>query len=244
MSVYVAIISAGRPDAPRQMAPLLDGVPAVWYVPMDEVMLYQEHADVVIPGGNLISARNLALDDAAVTGSDCLQLSDDLTKIEFLTEESTQTTTRGTVRDVVMAMEHALRESGAHLAGVAPTNNAFFAKIRTNPKGFCVGDMILVKHGTPLRFDPQLLLKEDYDYTAQHLARYGQVARLDWLMPTFKHGSNRGGAVAYRTPELEQETIAYLKAKWPDVIVDNPRRKNEVLFRWKGNSEAAQPTLG
>jgi len=76
-------------------------------------------------------------------------------------------------------------------------------------------------------------LKEDYDYTLQHLRAYGQVARLNRIMPTFRHRSNAGGAVAYRTPDLEVQAIAYLRAKWGDCIRPNTRRPHEVLLRWK-----------
>jgi hypothetical protein len=45
------------------------------------------------------------------------------------------------------------------------------------------------------------------------------------------HRANPGGAVAVRTPEVEQEAIAYLRGKWGDWIKDNPRRPNEILLR-------------
>jgi len=50
-------------------------------------------------------------------------------------------------------------------------------------------------------------------------------------MAKFAHRSNSGGAVSYRTPELEQAAIDRLTSKWGDAIVPNPRRPNEILFR-------------
>lgn len=230
--LHVAVISARRPGAPSTMAPFLEGLPpATWYVPDEEVDDYARFADIVTDGGDLITARNRALDDAAILGVPCLQLSDDLTSIRFYREEFSDTTPI-TVAEAVTQMIDAAEMTGAMLAGVAPTSNAFYASGKINDHGFCVGDMILVRPNG-LRFDPNLRLKEDYDYTAQHLRAYGKVARCDWILATFKHRSNRGGAVAYRTPEVEQEAIAYLKAKWPGVITDNPKRPDEVLFRWK-----------
>ena len=47
---------------------------------------------------------------------------------------------------------------------------------------------------------------------------------------SFKHYSNKGGAVDYRTTKLEQETINYLVKKWGDCIRLNTKRENEILL--------------
>jgi len=63
--------------------------------------------------------------------------------------------------------------------------------------------------------------------------RYSKVCRVDRLLVGFKHRSNPGGAVSYRTEKLEQETIQYLKRKYKGMIKDNPRRPNEILLAIK-----------
>jgi hypothetical protein len=123
-----------------------------------------------------------------------------------------------------------LRGTPYKLAGVAPTSNPFYGSTTLKLRHFIVGDLMLAAPN-PLRFDPAFALKEDYDYTCQHLARYGGVVRVDWILASFRHRTNKGGAVDVRTPELEQEAIVRLKEKWPDWIRDNPRRENEVLLR-------------
>jgi hypothetical protein len=115
---------------------------------------------------------------------------------------------------------------------VSPTANTYFYRQAVSTHLFVVGDMILVSP-TSLRFDEQLLLKEDYDYTCQHLNAYGAVARVNGVMAEFRHRSNPGGAVAYRSEALEAESIAYLRGKWGDWIRPNPRRPGEVLLKWK-----------
>ena len=47
-------------------------------------------------------------------------------------------------------------------------------------------------------------LKEDYDLTAQHLATYGKVTRLNRLVVVAEHYDNAGGAVADRA-QLSKE---------------------------------------
>jgi len=228
----VAVISSGRPGAPRSMAPFLGQRPALWMVGRGEADDYEQFGrpqDTFYAAGGLIEARNRALDEAFSTGQSCLQLSDDLRKLERLQAAGG---TMPVFLDAVMGdMDRALDATGAMLAGVAPTANALWGSMNTKQQAFCVGDMILVRPSEP-RFDPALRLKEDYDFTAQHLAQYGKVARCDWILATFAHGTNRGGAVAYRTPDVEAEAIEYLRSKWGEVIADNPKRPDEVLFKW------------
>lgn len=239
---YVAVISSGRPGAPRRMAEFLGQRPATWYVGEDEQDDYatvKRPMDSIAVGGGLIDSRNAALEDAFSAGHACLQLSDDLSKLARL--QSTGDAAPMFLDTAMREMLNASESTGANLVGVAPTTNLLWASMKLQSAAFCVGDMILVQPSAP-RFDTALRLKEDYDFTAQHLAEYGKVARCDWILATFAHRTNRGGAVAYRTPEVEQEAIAYLKAKWPGVIVDNPKRPDEVLFKWKHHdAEAVTP---
>lgn len=231
--LHVAVISARRPHAVGQMTELAGSVPLTWYVGEGEADAYRAAgAEHIVEAGALCAARNAALDAAG--DRDCVQLSDDLRSLGWA---------HGTSRDAVepLSLTAALRllrdsllGSGAWLAGAMPTANPFYSAKGVQRQHFIVGDLMYVTGGCPLRFDEALRLKEDYDYTLQHLRRYGQVARVGRLLASFTHRTNAGGAVAYRTADTEQNAIAYLKAKWPASIVDNPRRPNEVLLKWKG----------
>ena len=96
---------------------------------------------------------------------------------------------------------------------------------------FVVGSCCAIKPGSGLYFDTNLKLKEDYDYTAQHIAKFGGVLRCDDLLASFSHYSNSGGAVDIRSDHEERLAIQLLKNKWPEWIKDHPRRRNEVLLR-------------
>lgn len=84
-----------------------------------------------------------------------------------------------------------------------------------------------------------MTLKEDYDFTCSHLKENGSVMRCNRLTLVVKHYSNSGGAVATRDKKgvEERKNIAILKRKWPRVFHDNPKRKNEVVMRWKKDLE-------
>jgi len=81
----------------------------------------------------------------------------------------------------------------------------------------------------PLRFDEQLTLKEDYDYTLQHIKHIGTIRYQKYLF-TFEHYSNKGGAVEIRNSNEEQRNIKILFAKWGNKIRLNQKRNNEILI--------------
>lgn len=214
----------------RWWAEQLDTEPT-FYVGIGETPDYQyAGAQKVIEGGGLVASRNMALEDAQSSGAFCLQLDDDLVHTHWARDGKREPTT---LAAIVAAMEAAMAEHEALLGGVAPTANAFYASDGVSTDKFIIGSCMLVDPASTIRFDTTLRLKEDYDYTLQHLDTYGRVARLDDALVEFQHYSNRGGAVTYRDEEMEQAAIRFLKERWPDAIRDNPRRPNEVLLRWR-----------
>lgn len=232
MNPYVAVISAGRPQNVERMQAMLRPHLAHWFVGAgDRVAYLSAGADYVEAEGGLVECRNLALDAAFAVDRPCAQVSDDLKRLGHTDDGRTvKPITAAYALDVMLAALHA--SHGAHLAGVAPTDNRLsYSPTRpVSARHFCVGDLLLVLP-THLRFDPALRLKEDYDYTCQHVREHGAVARVNGILASFAHYTNAGGAVAIRNAEREQEVIAYLKAKWPGWFRDNPKRVNEVLLR-------------
>lgn len=226
--VWPACISAGRPQNVERMERLCG--PLHWYVRSLDVSAYREAgAKSVIAAGGLVAARNLALEHAFSAAAWCLQVSDDLTGVKFALGK--KRTREGTFREAVNYLRKLLVDSPFRLAGVAPTTNAFFFNPRepVRSAAFILGDLMLVRP-TPLRFDPELRLKEDYDFTLQHIERYGGVVRADAVLAAFLHRRNAGGAVDYRTNELEQASIRYLVGKWGNLVRRNGARRNEVVL--------------
>jgi hypothetical protein len=232
LRVWVSIISSERAaNVPAMQA--LAG-PATWVVPAAQVSAYEAAgaARVLADNGGLCAGRNVALEAAHLEGLACVQLSDDLRKLELAA--GPKVVRPATFGEVVRMMREACGATGAHLAGIAPVANAFYFNPNRpyHTAAFILGDFIYVKP-TELRFDTQLRLKEDYDYTLQHLRKYHAVARCNAVLGHFRHRTNAGGACAVRTTELEQASIAYLKQKWPGYIKDNPRRPDEILLSLK-----------
>ena len=242
LGVYLSVISARRPHEVPRMSQLVG--PATWYVADGEKLDYvMVGAPVVVESGGLVQARNEALQDAFRMNLPCVQLSDDMRTLKaayVLGDGRTYGKDITFVQAIAKMHDWQKQYPEAHLTGVAPTASTLnFNKERpVSKQAFVVGDFIMVQP-TSLMFDEAFDLKEDYDYTCQHLDRYGIALRCNDLLIAFQHGINAGGAVAYRSGEREQRAIQRLKEKWPGVFRDNSRRPNEVLMRWEGREQVA-----
>lgn len=209
----------------------LIGEPIHWYTPASDVDMYRDAgATHVYPSGNLMNSRNAAINDAMDAGLVSVQTSDDLVKLEMKLYGQ-QAKREAQFTECVNTILDTMSGAGAHLGGVAPTANLFYASDTPKWRHFIVGDLIAIRD-TDLRFDTAMTLKEDYDYTCQHILQYGLVARCDHILATYRHRDNAGGAVAYRDNERELANIKHLMAKWPGVFRLNPKRQGEILMRW------------
>jgi len=118
-------------------------------------------------------------------------------------------------------------------------SRTFAGKSQVARSHFILGDFFVVDHGSKCTFDANMKLKEDYDFTCSHLKENGSVVRCNRMTLAVKHYSNSGGAVATRDKKgvEERRNIAILQRKWPRVFSSNPKRKNEVIMRWKKDLE-------
>eukprot|EP00928_Gymnodinium_smaydae_P079199 TRINITY_DN63190_c0_g1_i1.p1 TRINITY_DN63190_c0_g1~~TRINITY_DN63190_c0_g1_i1.p1 ORF type:complete len:982 (-),score=255.91 TRINITY_DN63190_c0_g1_i1:110-3055(-) len=239
------------------------GVSPTWYVDNECPDEYRKLGLTVVKAGKLIPARNKALEDAVAVGKVCVQTSDDIGSWQvfndmtrYRTDEDANAAWRRCEKLNVSPVAAAqfllakMRARGSHckLGGVFPLSNGGRA-FRAEPvsyTNFILGDFFVAEN-TELRFDERLSLKEDYDFTASHLEKYGEVLRSNRLLITAKHETNAGGACAVRDAEGEKEryNIGVLREKWPGAILNHPTRANQIVLRWKslkrgGNTSAAE----
>lgn len=187
-------------------------------------------AERVIQVGSLCESRNTVLVDAFKEGKIAVEVSDDLKAVkELLMVGAKKTGVERRPGEVLEEMIKEFKTVPFKLAGVAPTPNPFYYHKHRSTNLFIIGDFMMVKP-THLRFDENLKLKEDYDYTVQHIKEYGGVYRFNDIFMTFSHYTNAGGVVGYRNEEKEKEAIDYLMKKHPGAFRLNPKRKNEILM--------------
>jgi len=226
MKHNVYVISAGRYDK----LPFNEEQKKnyIFCVKNGEGKLYKDNGCLnVYETGNLMQSRNYALDHAFKNKKICVQLSDDIKKVVVNKNfgEPKKVELDLAIDEIVSKFNNV---KGVKLLGVPPTDNFFFANKLVSVNTFCIGDMLFVKP-SDIRFDTQLTLKEDYDFTLQHKQR-ADVIRYQKYLFTFEHYSNKGGAVDVRDDKEEQKNIMILKSKWGDKVRLNPKRKNEILI--------------
>lgn len=179
-----------------------------------------------IEGGGLCESRNRALEIGKELNTDVLQLSDDLGQIRFGVKDRNKVITLDKLIEIAHEM---LIKKKYKILGISPAFNSLNLR-KSISDGFVIGDFTMTSYDNTLRYDENLKLKEDYDFSLQNLQEYGHAPRMGFVIADFRHYTNEGGAVDYRNDQREQETIKYLKDKWGEVIKDNPNRLNEILI--------------
>jgi hypothetical protein len=241
------IISKGRPEnvGPMQKHFEGSGIWPTWIVGRGEADAYKEKgARHAVAGGGLCASRNLAIEIAKSKNCVCVEMSDDLQFFQIihhdgkyvkLSQEDANTRSKQFVWaspvSAARYIEVKMRSLKARLGGAYVNVNKGYAMMcpPVSTSNFCVGDFLVIDSTSIPRFDCEMTLKEDYDFTAQHLHTYGQIARLNRVFVKAKHYTNAGGAVAVRNDEREQYNIKILRRKWPGVFRAHPfRGPNEV----------------
>lgn len=237
--VRVCVVSSGRPGNVPAMAELFAPLPLWWYVPADQAGDYrytgaEQVVPVAYPDGQrpLVWQRNQALDDGFAADQWVAMTDDDLRRCAVTDPDGTNTKAPIPAAAAVELAMTALFATPYRLAGAAPTDNAYFCRREVTTDGF-IRSGFTVHRPNPLRYDPELPLKEDYDLTLQHLRQYGGAVRVDALLMTYQQRSNRGGVQDYRTPEAEAAACRLLLARWPDHLRAHATRANELTLRWK-----------
>tara|TARA_R110000782_G_scaffold134280_2_gene226664 strand:- start:2359 stop:3099 length:741 start_codon:yes stop_codon:yes gene_type:complete len=230
MDYIITCISHRRPDNIKKVFETTGTNEIVFVVndSKDQIQYKALGAKYVITGGSLVGNRNAALDYCFKKNKICVQIDDDLQSVSLNDFTGKRTKKYTNVITAVNDILYNFIYSDFNFAGAAPTENPFFATKESQENILITAPFTLTKPN-PIRFDEKLLLKEDYDYTLQHIKQGGCIRYHKYLF-NFKRYGNLGGAVSYRTNLLEQETIAYLLSKWKDCIKLNPKRENEILL--------------
>lgn len=70
-----------------------------------------------------------------------------------------------------------------------------------------------------IRYDVDLYLKEDYDFSLQVLKKYGRILRFNKYHYLAEHINMEGGCSSYRTLEKELEHAKMFQEKWGSKVV-------------------------
>lgn len=183
-------------------------------------------------GGSLAKNRNKALEYCFNKNKICIQIDDDLKKTTINDFTGKRTGQCTYVLDAIESLMPHFLNSKYLYAGAPPTDNPFFATEEIKENILITSPFTMTKPNS-IRYDEKLKLKEDYDYTLQHINNGTGCVRYSKFLFSFQSGTNKGGVVQYRESNLEKKTIDYLFKKWGNCIKLNPKRENEILLNKK-----------
>jgi len=237
--INIAIPSKGRAKKVETLA-LFDDISnvTIFVNTEEEKALYETFNKCKVVATNshgIAAARNRILDYYG-EGDMVLQLCDDIQGVYYKDDRTKNSHKKLTNAQLIRFIENGFKicqNEGAKMWGIHPcAGGGIMLKHKMMYKHFIIGTFsgYIVDD---IRCDERMKLKEDYDFTAKHIKKYGKVVRFDNLHPCARHYVNEGGAVEYRNAENEQASIAILKELHPEYFIDNVKRVNEVLFKVK-----------
>jgi hypothetical protein len=189
--------------------------------------------------GNLCRVRNHIIDREMKTKADVvLLLDDDLQRIEYWEKRKRIVLETDRVLSFVTKYSIMARDLGAYLWGLNVNNDKACFREYT-PFSTCAyigGPFQAIMRGCELRYDERLPLKEDYDFTLQHLNKYRCTFRVNKAYYMVRQSEQRGGCATYRSMEREREQLFALQAKWGSSIVqvDTGRKAHMRENKTKG----------
>ncbi len=160
---------------------------------------YADSAKIIYRSGKNKSANANHILDLLPLGSKLVLLDDDIKAISCLTVD-------GRLRDLDTAEQFfsmlkvgfaVTRKHRAPGFGLYPVHNAFFMGHSYSPRNICIGTVLgLVV--TKQRFDTRFDVKEDYEYTAAAIKRYGCFVRLNNFSPNAAHYTKGGCETSWK----------------------------------------------
>lgn len=122
-------------------------------------------------------------------------------------------------RKLLQLIETSIIESaekeGAKLVGFVAHNNTRFRASKVVRRGLVDGRLWMIKKENGMRFDENVNVLEDHEFTAYNLCKYGKVHVENWICPEFSRMTKGGfGTISERTNQLRHDA-AYLITKYP-----------------------------
>ena len=240
LGVYFATPSHNRSESVKDFEKLVGKVS--WFVGKGEKEDYEKAgATNVIESGGLSESRNAILNEAFKNNHTALMLDDDLVRYEKVVVLGKKHSTREIAfTDVVKFIKEELDKTDLKLGGTTITTNAYwYDGIPVKYRGIIAGVTMMIKP-CELRFDENFKMKEDLDYSLNHIHTFGGLIKIDNIFGKFKHNmiSDKLGNMKHENDggverDLASETKAskQIKKKWSNMVRDNPRIKTSFILK-------------
>jgi hypothetical protein len=195
---------------------------SIW-VPESQAKEYRtEYGDSVVSipdecDGNLCRKSNAILDRSPCEWT--LILDDDITSIHRFDYGKDRSLDQDECMDLVKHGFDMASQLGVKLWGINQNSDEMaYASFRPfNLLAPVLGPFN--GHLSPeLRYDPQVLGKDDYDFWLQNIQKYHRTFRMNKYHYIHDHGKKPGGFVSMRTNETEQKGVERMIEKWGNKV--------------------------
>jgi len=171
--------------------------------------------------GNLCRVRNWILDTQFNDDTDCIILIDDDCKA--ISRWENQKKVKFNEKELLKFCEQKsllCKELGFKFWGLNCVEDKGAYREYT-PFGFLqyIGGPFQAHLKSELRYDEELPLKEDYDFTLQNIKKYGGCLRVNFANYNVKQSEQIGGCADYRNLAYEKEQFFALQKKWGKDII-------------------------
>lgn len=135
----------------------------------------------------------------------------------------------GRISHLVENMFVMTEEWGAKAFGLSlAADKKFYREYSPFSTQSIIGSNVIGIIKNPIRFDEEMIVKEDYDYSLQQLAKYRRAIRFNKFGVMVEHLFNAGGCVGYRTNDVELKAAERLLQKWGPSVIKRVPNKNFV----------------
>ena len=233
------IVSMGRAFRVKPMEEFVEN--PVWFVPKDELDDYLAEytkGGIVPCDDGLSESRNTALEYCFKRNKICLMIDDDLENgVHMINKNKTE---KITVEETINELYTQLINSPMKLGGFTMMSNMFWfdPMNRMNTRTPLSTQTIMIKPSKP-RFDTNLKMSEDFDFTLQHIVEYGGALRLNYMRMDCNHTmidnkkltfkKTMKGGVEYDLDGVKT-AFYYLKKKWGNLVRES-KTPYQVMFK-------------
>lgn len=189
----------------------------------EEYSKHNQNKIMTIPdelaGKGMATIRNWIL-NCAMHNEDVLMVDDDVTKVGYFEQRKRHALTEQQVYEFIENGFRMCREAGTILWGInlLEDKQAYREYAPLSLSSVVLGPFMGIINNS-LRFDDELGLKEDFDYSIQVLNKYRKILRFNKYHYSVGHLVGKGGCISYRTSQREKEQMKRLVKKWGNKIV-------------------------
>lgn len=183
--------------------------------------------------GNIARIRNYIIDNLMKDYDAIVMIDDDCSYIGYWQNQKYIKMDAEELSEFIESMSVLTKEFNYKAFGLncLTDKGAYREHTPFSTNSFIGAPFMLIMKDNECRFDEEVSLKEDYDFTLQNLLKYKGVLRANFASYKVKQSEQEGGCAHQRNTQEEQKQFNRLQKKWGQKIIQkDPGSKKEFDF--------------